>query len=189
MLAYGRRFSPSTPVSSTIKTGRHDIADILLKAALSSKNQSIRSNKKQKLYTIASTFVYARFLVGSVLLIYSVFCVVFFVCLWSNPCVLHVEVVFGLSILDWPFGFLWSVHSWSPVRFPLNAYLSYVLCTQWLKMSLDCPFLIDPSVFSGLSILDFPVGFLLTFICPMSCVLNVASVFGLSILDWPFGFL
>jgi hypothetical protein len=30
----GRWFSPGTPASSTIKTGRHDIADILLKVAL-----------------------------------------------------------------------------------------------------------------------------------------------------------
>jgi hypothetical protein len=36
LLAYGRWFSPP---SSTIKTGRHDIAEILLKVALSTKNQ------------------------------------------------------------------------------------------------------------------------------------------------------
>jgi hypothetical protein len=29
-----------TPASSTIKTGRHDIAEILLKVALNTKNQS-----------------------------------------------------------------------------------------------------------------------------------------------------
>jgi hypothetical protein len=33
-VAYGRWFSPGTPASSTTKTGRHDIAEILLKAAL-----------------------------------------------------------------------------------------------------------------------------------------------------------
>ena len=32
-------FSPGTPASSTTKTGRHDIAEILLKVALSTKNQ------------------------------------------------------------------------------------------------------------------------------------------------------
>jgi hypothetical protein len=32
-------FSQGTPVSSTIKTGRHDIAEILLKVALSTINQ------------------------------------------------------------------------------------------------------------------------------------------------------
>jgi len=40
-LAYGRWFSPGTPGSSTTKTGRHDIAEILLKVALNIINQSI----------------------------------------------------------------------------------------------------------------------------------------------------
>jgi hypothetical protein len=35
LLATGRWFSPSTPVSSNNKTDRHDIAEILLKVALS----------------------------------------------------------------------------------------------------------------------------------------------------------
>jgi hypothetical protein len=39
LLAQGRWFSPSTPASSTTKTGRHDIAEILLKVALSTKIQ------------------------------------------------------------------------------------------------------------------------------------------------------
>jgi hypothetical protein len=34
LLAHGRWFSPSIPASSTTKTGRHDIAEILLKVAL-----------------------------------------------------------------------------------------------------------------------------------------------------------
>ena len=38
LLAHGRWFSPA---SSTTKTGRHDIAEILLKVSLSTKNQSI----------------------------------------------------------------------------------------------------------------------------------------------------
>jgi hypothetical protein len=37
ILAHGRWFSPGTPASSTIKTGRHDIAEILLKVALNTK--------------------------------------------------------------------------------------------------------------------------------------------------------
>jgi hypothetical protein len=41
LLAYGRWFSSGTPASSTTKTGHHDIAEILLKAALNTKNQSI----------------------------------------------------------------------------------------------------------------------------------------------------
>jgi hypothetical protein len=42
-------FSPGTPASSTTKTGRHDIAEILLKVALkqqkSNQNQNLSFNK------------------------------------------------------------------------------------------------------------------------------------------------
>ena len=41
LLAHGRWFSPGTPVSSTTKTGRHDIAEVLLKVALNTIYQSI----------------------------------------------------------------------------------------------------------------------------------------------------
>ena len=46
LLAHGRWFSPGTPVSSTTKTGRHDIAEILLKVALNTIDQinQIKSN-------------------------------------------------------------------------------------------------------------------------------------------------
>jgi hypothetical protein len=40
LLAHGRWFSPDTPVSSTTKAGRHDIAEILLKVALSTNIKS-----------------------------------------------------------------------------------------------------------------------------------------------------
>ena len=43
LLVHGRWFSPGTPASSTTKTSRHDIAEILLKVALSTINQ-IKSN-------------------------------------------------------------------------------------------------------------------------------------------------
>jgi hypothetical protein len=43
LLAHGWWFSPGTPASSTTKTGRHDIAEILLKVAFNTKNQSIKS--------------------------------------------------------------------------------------------------------------------------------------------------
>ena len=39
LLVHGRWFSPGTPASSTTKTGRHDIAEILLKVALNTINQ------------------------------------------------------------------------------------------------------------------------------------------------------
>jgi hypothetical protein len=40
----GRWFSPGTPASSTTNAGRHDIAEIMLKAALNTKKE-IKSNK------------------------------------------------------------------------------------------------------------------------------------------------
>ena len=43
LLVHGRWFSPGTPASSTNKTGRHDIAEILLKVTLNTINQ-IKSN-------------------------------------------------------------------------------------------------------------------------------------------------
>jgi len=46
LLAHGRWFSPGTLASSTTKTGRHDITEILLKVALKhqkSTNRSIKS--------------------------------------------------------------------------------------------------------------------------------------------------
>jgi len=63
LLAHGRWFSPGTPASSTTKTGRHDIAEILLKVALNTKksnqfNQAQRSMMSLKLiYNIVVTFV------------------------------------------------------------------------------------------------------------------------------------
>jgi len=39
LLAHGRWFSPGTPAYSITKTGRHDIVEILLKVALSTKDQ------------------------------------------------------------------------------------------------------------------------------------------------------
>ena len=50
LLAHGRWFSPGTPASSTTKTGRYDIAEILLKVALKTKNQ-IKSMKVTCIYS------------------------------------------------------------------------------------------------------------------------------------------
>jgi len=44
LLAHGRWFSPGTLTSSTTKTGRHDIAEILLKVALSTIKIKSKSN-------------------------------------------------------------------------------------------------------------------------------------------------
>jgi hypothetical protein len=54
LLAHGRWFSPGTPTSSTTKTGRHDIAEILLKVALNTINQ-IKSNLIFSVYRISNS--------------------------------------------------------------------------------------------------------------------------------------
>jgi hypothetical protein len=55
LLAHGRWFSPGTPASSTTKTGGHDIAEILLKVALNTKNQINQSRVTLKLSGSMST--------------------------------------------------------------------------------------------------------------------------------------
>jgi hypothetical protein len=86
------------------------------------------------------------------------------VCLVTS--VPNVASVSGLSILDCPFGF-------SKVYLLLRYVL--LLVYPMLLVSLDCPFLIDPSVFLNV--------YLLPTVCPVTCVPNVASVSRLSILD------
>ena len=52
LLAHGRWFSPGIPASSTTKTGRHDMAKILLKVALNTKksNEIKYTNAEKKYY-------------------------------------------------------------------------------------------------------------------------------------------
>ena len=61
MLAHGRWFSPGTSASSTTKNGRHDIAEILLKVALNTINQSINHQSVNFVYPyviVEQTLVY-----------------------------------------------------------------------------------------------------------------------------------
>ena len=46
-LTHGRWFAPGIPASSTTKTGFHDIAEILLKVALSTKHQPTKHRRSQ----------------------------------------------------------------------------------------------------------------------------------------------
>jgi hypothetical protein len=58
LLAHGRWFSLGTPASSTTKTGCHDIAEILLKVALNTKNQiKIKSIPSVKLLYVNTYIV------------------------------------------------------------------------------------------------------------------------------------
>ena len=58
LLAHGRWFSPDTPASSTTKTGRHDIAGILLKVALNHQNSKIKSNHYSQKINILNKFIH-----------------------------------------------------------------------------------------------------------------------------------
>ena len=58
LLAHGQWFSPGTPASSTTKTGCHDIAEILLKVALSTINQSeISLTRPTLIHTFSLHFI------------------------------------------------------------------------------------------------------------------------------------
>jgi hypothetical protein len=54
LLAHGRWLSPGSLASSTTKTGRHDIAEILLKVVLNTINQSTKSTTRATTDVIAS---------------------------------------------------------------------------------------------------------------------------------------
>jgi hypothetical protein len=121
LFAHGRWFSPGTPASSTTKTGRHDIAEILLKVALKHQksNQSIpimylvqicmiitRSHGLvQTLQSNMEGFSKNKF--SFINNVYCVLCGVFLcVVFYLSSCVPQVASVSGLSILNCPFGFL-----------------------------------------------------------------------------------
>ena len=57
LFAHGRWFTPGSPVSSTTKTGRHDIVEILLKAALYTINQ-IKSQQTNWLFSTVFLFYF-----------------------------------------------------------------------------------------------------------------------------------
>jgi hypothetical protein len=61
LLAHDRRFSPGTPASSTTKTRRHDMAEILLEVTLSTKNQI--NHHIYKMYIVANIRCILSFMV------------------------------------------------------------------------------------------------------------------------------
>jgi hypothetical protein len=68
LLAHGRWFSPDTPTSSTTKTDRHDITEILLKVALNTKiksNQIKNSNLQRRARTHGVLVIGLHELLGS----------------------------------------------------------------------------------------------------------------------------
>jgi len=62
LLAHGWRFSSGTPASSTTKTGRHDIAEILLKVALKHQKSKSKESPGRKTNTNARKTTCTRLL-------------------------------------------------------------------------------------------------------------------------------
>ena len=87
LLAHDRWFSPGTPASSTTKTGHHDIAEILLKVALYTKNQSINQQFTLQL-TIPTAFT----------LIYIGFFLLYFVIDSMKYTLLSKQICLSLSL-------------------------------------------------------------------------------------------
>jgi hypothetical protein len=58
LLAHGRWFSPGTPASSTTKTGRYDIAEILLKVVLNTKNKKKIKKKSNDTSDLSYGIIY-----------------------------------------------------------------------------------------------------------------------------------
>ena len=89
-LATGQRFSPATPVSSTNKTYRQDIADILLKMALNPIKQTRERMKQTKPFVGTPVFLLGpccSSLKFSVLFLFILYVFVLYmmpnvVCLW-----------------------------------------------------------------------------------------------------------
>ena len=77
LLAHGRWFSPGTPASSTTKTGRHDIAEILLKVALNTKNHQIKNVYVDFVDLYVATFlmavcIYIYITINHILYLYNI---------------------------------------------------------------------------------------------------------------------
>ena len=108
-----------------------------------------------------------------------------YLCLFANSGVQHilccVFVLFVSVLCTLYCQFLWIVHLWLPLRYSL-AFICFVclrLVYPKVPVSLDCPSLIGPTVFSNVYL----------FCLSSSCVPYVASFSGLSIFDWPYGIL
>ena len=93
LLAHGRWFSPGTPASSITKTGRHDIAEILLKVALNTINQI-----KSCGHCIACPLMYVLgIFILFLLLLICVFC---FGWLYNNEKLLGSNFIITRTCLD-----------------------------------------------------------------------------------------
>jgi hypothetical protein len=95
LLAHGRWFSTDTPASSTTKTGRHDIAEILLKVALKhqkSINQSLFSQYCKPYLLVSCILVMSGDSTITSLLPVKQRCFIIFL-LWAGPDVVVEAII------------------------------------------------------------------------------------------------
>jgi hypothetical protein len=83
-LATGLWFSPSTPISSTNKTCRHDVTELLLKVALNTitltlQLKNLRIYNSWNMAHLHSIWVHLRLLWGSCLTIFNLLCSVLYI--------------------------------------------------------------------------------------------------------------
>jgi len=121
LVAHGRWFSPGTPVSSTTTTGRHDIAEILLKVALN----RIKPNQSNQIILSIQIHVLT---IGSLCLYFIWFwLLVVFLCL--DLCFIKIrDVGLQLSMCHSPN----TTHSKKGVRTPVH-----YRCAYWVKLFLE----------------------------------------------------
>ena len=102
LLAHGRWFSPGTPASSTTTTGRHYIAEILLKVALSTKDQ---------INSIITCFISTLYIKLHVIILVYFLVLLLVICIRITPllkqCVLCLRLIYGGAIYGLPL-FPWS---------------------------------------------------------------------------------
>ena len=95
MLAHGRWFSPA---SSTTTTGPHDIAEILLKVVLNTKNQSINRKLSYPFTKECFKFCHAWRLLGSY---HSEITTTVYCKIVSNTDILMDKTLYKYTIINW----------------------------------------------------------------------------------------
>ena len=106
LLVHGRWFYPGTSASSTTKTVRHDIAEILLKVTLNTKkNQKKKLAWNKNCFPFASTWIVLGFMMESVLLFlvyFSVLCILFcgrglvVACHWKSNVIYNLSYIYNI---------------------------------------------------------------------------------------------
>ena len=127
LLANGRWYSPGSPASSTTKTGRHDIAEILLRVALSTINQ-FKSLSWIGVGVIYVICVCLRILVSNT---YCVVFFVYFICLRLECPMLSVSLDCSFLIapsVSLPFVYLKTFLVFSVVTVTRSLVCFVILC-------------------------------------------------------------